>query len=57
MAPDPATPVTLYCRTGNRTTSLGNALVEQLGYTDVTHLEAGITGWMDGGNKTVTYTE
>ena len=46
-----------YCRTGNRTTSLGNALIEQLGYTDVTHLEAGITGWMDGGNKTVTYTE
>ena len=46
----------LYCRTGNRTTSLGNALIEQLGYTDVTH-EAGITGWMDGGNKTVTYTE
>ena len=57
MAPDPATPVALYCRTGNRTTSLGNALIEQLGYTDVTHLEAGITGWMDGGNKTVTYTE
>ena len=57
VAPDPATPVMLYCRTGNRTTSLGNALIEQLGYTDVTHLEAGITGWMDGGNKTVTYTE
>ena len=57
VAPDPATPVMLYCRTGNRTTSLGNALIEQLGYTDVTHLEAGITGWIDGGNKTVTYTE
>ena len=57
VAPDPATPVMLYCRTGNRTTSLGNALIEQLGYTDVTHLEAGITGWINGGNKTVTYTE
>ena len=57
VAPDPATPVMLYCRTGNRTTSLGNALIEQLGYTNVTHLEAGITGWIDGGKKTVTYTE
>ena len=57
VVPDPATPVMLYCRTGNRTTSLGNALIEQLGYTNVAHLKAGITGWMDGGNTTITYTE
>jgi rhodanese-related sulfurtransferase len=38
-------PIMLYCRTGNRTTNLGNALVQQLGFSNVSHLSAGITGW------------
>jgi len=56
VAPSPDTPIMLYCRSGSRTTSLGNALIEQLGFTDVTHLSGGITGWLDGGNPTVDYT-
>lgn len=56
FVPSPDTPVMLYCRTGNRTTSLGNALIEQLGFTDVTHLSDGITGWVANGQTTVTYT-
>ena len=34
---DRDTPVMLYCRTGNRTTNLGRALVDQLGFADVSH--------------------
>lgn len=56
IAPSPDTPIMLYCRSGSRTTSLGNALIEQLGFTDVTHLSGGIIGWLDGGNPTVDYT-
>ena len=55
FVPSPDTPVMLYCRTGNRTTGLGNALIEQLGFTDVTHLSDGITGWVANGQTTVTY--
>lgn len=57
VAPDPTMPVMLYCRSGNRTTSLGNALIEQLGYTDVSHLSAGINGWMNDGNTTIAHSE
>ena len=56
LAPTQDTPIMLYCRTGSRTTSLGNALIEQLGFTDVTHLSDGITGWLDAGKPTVDYT-
>lgn len=49
------TPVFLYCRTGNRTGSLGNALVNQVGFSNVTHLEAGIVGWKKDGLPTVAY--
>ena len=40
----PDVPV-LYCRTGNRTTSLGNALIDQIGFSQVSHLTDGIVGW------------
>ena len=55
LAPSPDTPVMLYCRTGNRTGSLGNALIEQMGFTDVTHLSDGITGWLAEGRETAPY--
>jgi rhodanese-related sulfurtransferase len=45
----------LYCRTGNRTTSLGNALLKQLGFTNVGHLESGIVGWQKDNRPTVAY--
>ncbi|MGC6454620.1 MAG: FKBP-type peptidyl-prolyl cis-trans isomerase [Candidatus Puniceispirillaceae bacterium] len=57
LAPTPDTPVMLYCRTGNRTASLGNALIEQLGFSDVAHLSDGITGWMAQGRETTPYEE
>lgn len=56
LAPSPDTPIMLYCRSGNRTTGLGNALIEQLGFTDVTHLSDGINGWMAAGKPTTGYT-
>ena len=57
VVPGPDTPVMLYCRTGNRTTSLGNALIEQLGFSNVTHLSKGITGWLAEGRDAEAYTE
>ena len=57
VVPGPETPVMLYCRTGNRTTSLGNALIEQLGFSNVTHLSDGITGWLAEGREIEAYSE
>ncbi len=57
IVPSPDMPVMLYCRSGNRTNSLGNALIEQLGFTDVTHLSGGITGWLAEGRETEPYVE
>ena len=55
LVPSLKTPIVLYCRTGNRTTKLGNALVSQLGYSNLSHLHSGITGWFKDGLKSVPY--
>lgn len=55
IAPSPKTHIMLYCHVGGRTASLGNALINQLGYTNVSHLTDGIVGWLADGNKIVTY--
>ncbi|CAI8183638.1 Uncharacterised protein [marine metagenome] len=34
---------------------IGNALVDQLGYTNVMHLSGGIVEWENQGFKTVEY--
>ena len=52
---DEDTPVYLYCRTGNRTGTLGNALVNQVGLRKVLHLTTGIVGWKKKGLLTVPY--
>ena len=52
---DEDTPIYLYCRTGNRTGTLGNALVNQVGLRNVTHLKTGIVGWKKSGMLTVPY--
>ena len=57
LAPSLETPIVLYCRTGNRTTKLGNALVSQLGYSNLSHLRNGIQGWIKDGLKSVPYAE
>ena len=48
-------PILLYCRTGNRTGILGQALIDQVGQTNVSHLSEGIIGWKKQGLPTVDY--
>ncbi|MDC3234963.1 FKBP-type peptidyl-prolyl cis-trans isomerase [Candidatus Puniceispirillum sp.] len=55
LGPSLKTPIVLYCRTGNRTNKLGNALVRQLGYSNLSHLRNGIKGWIKDGMKRVPY--
>ena len=57
LAQDPSTPIMLYCRTGNRTGMLGDALLNQVGLTNISHLTDGIVGWSAGGFETQSYTE
>ncbi|MDC1041727.1 FKBP-type peptidyl-prolyl cis-trans isomerase [Amylibacter sp.] len=53
LAKGPETPILLYCRTGNRTEMLGNALIDQVGLKNVYHLTDGIVEWKKSGNKTI----
>lgn len=55
IVPSQKTPIMLYCHIGGRTSSLGHALINQLGYTNVSHLTHGIAGWLADGNKIVSY--
>ena len=48
-------PILLYCRTGNRTTILGKALIDQVGQTNISHLSAGIVGWIKQGFSVVDF--
>lgn len=50
---DKDTPILLYCRSGNRSQTAAKSLLD-LGYTNVTDLNSGITGWKDAGYS-VTY--
>ena len=56
LLPTPDTRVLLWCRSGYRTENLGMALIEQLGFSRVSHLSEGILGWTEAGHKTVIYT-
>ena len=55
LVPTAETPVLLYCLMGARTTNLGMALIEQLGFLHVTHLSRGIMGWKADGYETIAY--
>ena len=55
VVPAPDTPVFLYCQLGARTINLGKALIEQLGFSHVTHLNGGILRWTADGYETVRY--
>ena len=57
LVKSPNTPVLIYCRTGNRTGLLGNALIDQASFTNVTHLTGGILGWKAEGNPLLEYEE
>lgn len=45
---DPSAPVVLYCASGGRS-ALAAAVLADLGYRDVSHLEGGINCWLDDG--------
>ena len=49
---DPARRTVLYCASGGRS-ALSAAVLQDLGYHDVAHLDGGITGWVDAGQPTV----
>lgn len=48
-------PILLYCRTGSRTSIIGQALIDQVGQTNVSHLSEGIVGWKKQGLPTVDF--
>ncbi len=45
---DPNVPYLLYCRSGNRSGQAA-AVMEQLGFTDVSDIDGGILSWSDAG--------
>ncbi len=55
LVPDRNEPIFLYCRTGNRTNMLGQALINELEFTNVTHLKNGVMGWIEEGQDVVPY--
>ena len=55
LALSKSTPILLYCRSGNRSNAIGNALITQLGFSQVSHLSTGITGWISEGYETVAF--
>ncbi len=48
IAPDPATPIVLYCAAGARS-ALAARTLEALGYRNVASLDSGFTGWKAAG--------
>ena len=56
-APSPETPLAIYCHSAGRSAMLGRALVEQLGYKTVSHLEGGIIAWTEAGEQTIALSE
>ncbi|MGC6517321.1 MAG: FKBP-type peptidyl-prolyl cis-trans isomerase [Candidatus Puniceispirillaceae bacterium] len=55
LAPALDTPLVIYCHSGARSSMLGQALVEQLGYGAVAHLTGGIMAWAEQGEQTRPY--
>ena len=55
LAASKSTPIRLYCRSGNRSNAIGNALITQLGFSQVSHLSTGIAGWIREGYETVAF--
>jgi Rhodanese-related sulfurtransferase len=53
LVPTHVTPLVMYCRSGSRTNMLGRALMEQVGFEDVSHLTGGIIQCEEEGNKLV----
>ncbi|MRI83951.1 MAG: rhodanese-like domain-containing protein [Nitratiruptor sp.] len=50
LVPTKETPFVLVCRTGSRTSTVGNFLANQMGYTNAMHLAGGIYAWQREGH-------
>lgn len=50
---DGNTPYLLYCRSGNRSGET-LTLMRQMGFTDVTEIDGGITAWREAGHQVTT---
>jgi len=46
-------PIILICRSGNRTKTVGNFLLNQAGYEKVYHTKDGINGWIEDGREVI----
>ncbi len=51
LVPTKDTPFVLICRTGSRTSTVGNFLANQMGYTKAMHLAGGIYAWASEGKN------
>jgi rhodanese-related sulfurtransferase len=51
LHPTSRQPIILVCRSGNRSSMLGNYLTKKLGMENIYHLQNGITSWIKAGNK------
>jgi len=49
---DPDVPYLVYCRSGNRSGQTA-AIMEELGFADVSDVDGGIVSWFDSGLPTV----
>ncbi len=49
----PDQPVVLVCRSGNRSSMVGNFLTQKLGMKNIFHLQNGISSWIKAGKKTI----
>ena len=50
VAPKLDQPIILVCRSGNRSSTVGRMLSDEMGYQHVYHIEKGIRGWAAEGN-------
>ncbi len=55
--PSKDTPFIIYCHSAGRSQNMGNALVEQLGFTQASHMMGGIQAWLGSGKTTKAYSE
>lgn len=48
IVPDLATPIVIYCATGDRCASIADQL-QRMGYQDISTLKGGLQGWLEAG--------
>ena len=55
LMPNKNTTLVLICAHANRTQVVGNYLIEEFGYTNVTHLKGGMALWIKEERETIPY--